>query len=82
MSTVCSSSYVYPRMHWAGGVSAGGLSTQGGVCLLGVSAKGRGVSAQEGVYPSMHWGRHPSCEQNDWQTGVKTLPFHNFISGR
>ena len=31
----------------------------------------RRVSAQEGVcpgvFPSLHWGRHPSCEQNDRQ---------------
>ena len=41
-----------------------------------------GVSAQV-VSASMHWGRPlPHCEQNDWQTGVKTLPFHNFVCVR
>ena len=38
----------------------------------------RGVSAR-GVYPSMHWGRHPHpCGQNSWHTLVKTLPFRNY----
>ena len=23
----------------------------------------------------------PPCEQNDWQTGVETLPYHNFVAG-
>ena len=44
------------------GVSAMGVSTQGRVC--------RGVSAQGGVYPTMHWGRHP-LSWTEWQTGVK-----------
>ena len=25
--------------------------------------------------------RHPPCEQNDWQTIVKTLPCRNFVAG-
>ena len=37
---------------------------------------GGGVSAREGVYPSMQWGRHPlPPRQNSWHTLVKTLPF-------
>ena len=53
-----SSSHVYPSMHWAGGLSAGGCLPRG---------LPWGVSAQGGVYPSMHWGRHPPCGQNDRQ---------------
>ena len=47
-----------------GGVSAptGGVCSQGGL-LPGGSAPGGcllwGVSAPGGLYPSMHWGRHP-----------------------
>ena len=26
-------------------------------------------------------GQRPPCEQNDWQTGVKTLPCRNFVAG-
>ena len=61
---------------YSGGVYFGGMSTLGDVysrgCLLwgvvsvprGMSAPG-GVSAPRGVwYPSMHWGGHPTCEQN------------------
>ena len=47
---------------------AGGCLPGGGVCW--------GVSAQGCVC-----GRHPLCEQNDWQTGVKTLPCRNFVAG-
>ena len=50
-----------------GGVSApGGCLLPGGVCSWGLSALGGGVvsalggSAPRGVYPTMHWGRHPS----------------------
>ena len=52
----------------------------GGVWPGGLSAWR--VSAQEGVFPG--WGglHLPSSEQNDWQTGVKTLPFRNFVCGR
>ena len=45
-------------------VSAQGSVCLGGVCLGGVSAWGKGVSAwgglpkEGGVYPSMQWGRH------------------------
>ena len=35
----------------------------------------RGVSAPE------HAGIHTAaCEQNDWQTGVKTLPCRNYVA--
>ena len=48
------------------GVSPGGVCWGVGVCL-GVSAQGLST-------------RHPTpcCEQNDWQTGVKTLP--NYVA--
>ena len=62
----------------------------GGVCPGGTSAQG--VSPQGGVYPErggvfLHalgqaTPHHPLCEQNDWQTGVKILPFRNFVCGR
>ena len=42
-------------------------------CRGGVSA--RGVSAG-GIISA----RHPLCEHNDWQTGVKTLPCQNFVA--
>ena len=71
------------------GVSGWGVSAQGvGMSAWGMSAQGVGVSAQGGV--CLEWcGRHPRdlrqthtpCEENDWQTGVKTLPCHNFIAG-
>ena len=61
----------------------------GGVCPGGCLAKGgclpRGVCRRLGglVYPSMHNGRPPPpCEQNDRQTGVKKLPFRNFVCGQ
>ena len=49
-----------------------GVSAWGSV-RLGVSAGG------EGVYPSMHWGRHPSG-QNSWHTLLKILPCRNFVA--
>ena len=61
MRTVCSSSHVYPSMHWAGGCVypsmhwAGGVYL-GGVCL-GVSARGGGgclTRGVQGLYPSIH----------------------------
>ena len=73
---------VHPSIHWPEGCLPGGGVCQGGrgVCPGdGVSAQGGvcwGVSAQECVC-----GRHPLCEQNDWQTGVKTLPCRNFVAG-
>ena len=49
-------------------------------CMLGYREGVRlGVSAQRGVCSNACWDTSP-CEQNDWQTGVKTLPFHNFIA--
>ena len=53
-----------------GGVSLG-KSAQGDV-FPGVSALG-GVYPK-GVHPQLHTEIHPTCEQNDQQTGVKTLP--------
>ena len=67
-------------------------SAKGTVCLEWVSHRGclpggksaRGMSARgclpRGFYPSMHWGRHPHCEQNDWQTTVKISMCRNFIA--
>ena len=45
-----------------------GVCPRRGVCL-GVwgSAQGGGGLQKGGVYPSMHWSRHPPCEQNDRQ---------------
>ena len=90
MCTDRSSSHVYPSMHWAGGVSQHAL-TRGGVWPGEVSDQGRclprgyvypgGLSAKGGL-PPMHAGIHLPCEQNDWQTGIKTLPFANFVCGR
>ena len=57
----------------------GGGSAPGRLGLLsGGSAPGEG-----GVYPSMHWGRHPPpspCGQNSWHTLVKILPWPNFVA--
>ena len=71
------------------GVCQRGLSAKGGggVCSggclpMGVSVRGclpKGdVSAWMGVYPSKHWGRHPS-PWTEWQTGVETLPCLNYV---
>ena len=57
---------VYPSIYWAGGVSA-----QVGGCLS------TGV-----CIPACTEADTPTCEQNDRQTGVKTLPFRNFVCGR
>ena len=54
MRTVRSRSHVHPSMHWAGGC----LPRGGGGCLLGVCLP-MGCLPGGGVYPSMHWGRHP-----------------------
>ena len=53
-------------------VSQQGVPAQGGVCLGVVSAQG-GLSARGGL-PQPH-------ERNDWQTGVKSLPWRNFVAG-
>ena len=58
-----------------GGSAPGGNCSRGGVCSGGVcprevSVPGE-VSAPGGVYPTMHWGRHP-LPPVDRQTPVKT----------
>ena len=73
-----------------GGVCSQGVSALGGVCswgsaLGGVYSEGGvcygGESAPGGVYPSMHWGRHPPPQgQNSWHTLVKILPWPNFVA--
>ena len=74
---------VYPSMHWAGGCVFQHALGRG--CLLG-------GGLPRGCLPRglSDWGcgRHPPdqrqtppCEQNDWQTGVKTLPCRNFVAG-
>ena len=50
-----------------GGVPARECTCQGGLPARGVPAQG-GVPARGSTCP----GTPPSCEQNDWQTGVKT----------
>ena len=78
-----------------GGVCPGGCLPRGvsaqGVCLPRGGVSAQGVSAQGCVCPGV--ARHPPvgvsaqglpdtpCEQNDWQTGVKTLPCRNFVAG-
>ena len=66
----------YTSMHCAERVSARGCVPRGcvprGACAQGVSARG----VCPGVYVA-----DTSCEQNDWQTGVKTLPCCNFVAG-
>ena len=39
----------------------GGVCSRGGCLLRGVCSGGGSVCSGGGVYPSMHWGRHPSC---------------------
>ena len=66
-----------------------GVSAQGG-CLPGgrrVSAQGvssQGVSAQGGVWPGGvcpgGLPRGVSGLWTEWQTGVKTLPCHNYVA--
>ena len=58
------------------------LSWGGGVCLgEGVSAQGRGVDPREEVSAQgvSAQGVYTSCLLTESQTGVKTLPFHNFV---
>ena len=57
-------------LQWPSGGGGGSAPVQGGICLPG----GGGVSAP------VHAGIHPPCEQNDWQTGVKTLPCRNYVA--
>ena len=73
-----------------GGVCSGGcllpgewcLLPGGGVCSQGVSALGYLLPGGCVWYLSMHGGRHPPCEQNEWQTGVKILPWPQLRCGR
>ena len=70
----------------------GDVCLPGGVCPAGVClgvyvSTQRGFSAQGGCLPKGVWQTapdqrqtYPSCEQNDWQTGVKTLPCRNFVA--
>ena len=67
------------------GVSALGVSAPRGVsatrgCLLqgGVCSQGECLLLG-GMYPSMHWGRHPHLLTKS-QTPVKTLPWPNFVA--
>ena len=67
-----------------GGVCSGGCLLQGSVrsrvvCSREVSVLGGGGLLQEGWYSSMHWGRHPPCEQNDKQVQKYYLG-HNFVA--
>ena len=69
---------------WGGLCPGGSLSREGSpsgeVCRGGVSV--RGVSVQGDLCPGGLPDRDPPpSEQNDRQTGVKTLPCHNFIVG-
>ena len=57
----------------------GGCLLLGGVCCRGVSAPKGGVCSWGGMYPSMHWGRHPHLLTKS-QTPVKTLPWPNFVA--
>ena len=45
----------------------------------GVSARWEVPTRGGGVYPSMHWGRHPRG-QNSWHTLLKILPCRNFVA--
>ena len=59
-----------------GGVCPRGPACPGGVCTWGgVCARGACMARRVCVALT------PLCEQNDWQTGVKTLPCRNFVAG-
>ena len=62
--------------HWAGGCLPRGGFCPGGVYPRGVSPGGVYLG---GVCPDQRQ-TPPPREQNDWQTGVKTLPCHNFAA--
>ena len=88
MHTVCSLPYSGGSLR---SVSGGG----GGLCPRGDGSLSRLVSVQGGLYRGGSLSRgggslsdrkwhhtetpSPPCEQNDWQTGVKTLPSRNFV---
>ena len=51
-----------------GGCLSWGMSAVGGVCSWEggcLLPGGGGVAASGGMYPTMHWGRHPPCGQTD-----------------
>ena len=67
----------------------GGCLLPGGGCLLlGGGVCSRGVCSQGGLYPPGPGGglpgqiTPPPCEQNEWQTGVKILPWPKLRFGR
>ena len=66
VSVVCPRGCVYP-----GGVLG---CVQGGVT--------RKVYTPKTQKHTPNQSKTPPCEQNDWQTGVKTLPSLNFVCGR
>ena len=84
----------YPSMHWAvvGCLPGGGLCPgdvwSGGCMLRGVGVYPRGGCLSGGgclprgvlQTPPRTETDTPPCEQNDWQTGVKTLPCRNFVA--
>ena len=78
---VCPGEDVCPSACWdmSAGVSA---PVHAGLGLpLDVSASVHaGICLSRGVSAPVHAGIHPCCEQNDWQTGVKTLPCCNYVA--
>ena len=56
-------------------------SASGGVCPPRGGLHPWGSASKGGVCPTPGGSAHPLCEQNDWQTGVKTLPCRNFVAG-
>ena len=81
MRTVRSSGRLMKGMSfYEGCLPRGCLSWGGGVCLgERVSAQRRGVDPREEVSAQ---GVYTSRLLTESQTGVKTLPFHNFVCGR
>ena len=87
---VCSGGCLLWGGVWSQGVSApggcllrGGLSAPRGVsapgnCLLGGCLLWEGGVCSGGVYPSMHWGRHPPVDRIT--DACKTLPWPNFVA--
>ena len=74
--------WLYPSMHCAEAVSARRGVFPEGVCFWASEQRRclpRGVCLG-GVCPGVCVADTP-CEQNDWQTGVKTLPCRNFVAG-
>ena len=54
------------------------VSAKGGVCPEGMSTQGRCLA--DTPFPDQRQ-TPPPCEQNDWQTGVKTLTCRNLVAG-